>query len=196
MKKRRIAIVAFLLCATLVLGIGYAALSDQLNITGTATYRPTSVVNDRVDAAIKFTNAVADAKYCTAANFSGDAADMTVLINDINDGTTKFEAVATFTVTYDSTDKTYPAVKLNPISKITAGVGDASLVPGYSISTSVVYDNAEDAAAGALTAGNTATVTVTVIYDTTVVGTVPTAPVTAAIGVVLNCETQDVTVNP
>ena len=192
MKKRRIAIVAFLLVATLVLGIGYAAIADQLEITGTATYRPTSVVNDRVDAAIKFTDATPDEKYCTAATFSADAATMTVLINDVGDGTTEFPAVATYKVAYDTTDTSYPDVKINPTATITQAVGDPTPAEGYSIDVQVVYDNAEDAAAGMLSAGNTATITVTVTYDSTIAATTPTAPVTAAIGVVLGCETQDV----
>ena len=36
MKNRKIVIVAFLLVATLLLGVGYAALSDTLDITGSA----------------------------------------------------------------------------------------------------------------------------------------------------------------
>ena len=36
MKNRKIVIVAFLLIATLLLGIGYAALTDTLDITGSA----------------------------------------------------------------------------------------------------------------------------------------------------------------
>ena len=36
MKNRRLTIVAFLLCATLVVGFGYAALTDILDITGSA----------------------------------------------------------------------------------------------------------------------------------------------------------------
>ena len=35
MKKRRIAIVAFLLCAVMAIGIGYAATTGALNIVGT-----------------------------------------------------------------------------------------------------------------------------------------------------------------
>ena len=40
MKKRRLAIVAFLLCACVGLGIGYAALSDSLTINGDVTVKP------------------------------------------------------------------------------------------------------------------------------------------------------------
>ena len=57
MKKRRIAIAAFLLCAVLVMGVGFAAVADNLNISGAAratSDQTATVFDDRV----KFTNAV------------------------------------------------------------------------------------------------------------------------------------------
>ena len=36
MKSRRIALVAFALAAVMTIGVGYAALSDTLNLNGTA----------------------------------------------------------------------------------------------------------------------------------------------------------------
>lgn len=45
MKKRRIAIIAFLLCACLCIGAGYAALSDNLFIKGEATLSTTGSQN-------------------------------------------------------------------------------------------------------------------------------------------------------
>ena len=55
MKKRKIVLTSFLLVAVLVMGIGFAAVADTLNITGTATFRPVTVVNDRVLQLTEFT---------------------------------------------------------------------------------------------------------------------------------------------
>ena len=60
MKKRRLTIIAFLLCATLLMGIGYASVSGSLTINGTAAYAPESLVNS---ATVSFANPVANA--CT-----------------------------------------------------------------------------------------------------------------------------------
>ena len=56
MKKRRTIIISFLLLATLVMGVGYAAVADTLNITGRASFRPASLVAGEVASAIKFDN--------------------------------------------------------------------------------------------------------------------------------------------
>lgn len=38
MKNRRNIVIAFLLCACMIVGVGYAALSDVMDVTGTTTY--------------------------------------------------------------------------------------------------------------------------------------------------------------
>ena len=43
MKKRRLAIVAFLICATLIAGIGYAGTTETLTINGTASTTATDI---------------------------------------------------------------------------------------------------------------------------------------------------------
>ena len=50
MKNRRLALVAFLLCACMIVGVGYAALAEELKIDGTATFHAddTSVLEDKV----------------------------------------------------------------------------------------------------------------------------------------------------
>lgn len=57
MKKRRIAIASFLLIAVLVMGIGFAALTDNLFIKGEATLATTSAQTD-FDADVFFNAAV------------------------------------------------------------------------------------------------------------------------------------------
>ena len=100
MKKRRTTIIALLLVAALALGIGYANLTDQLKITGSATI-------DKDDAAesfkadIYFSKAISGEK-ATAAIDSGNnnLATMTVTegaLKEVGD-----EAVATFTIKSES----------------------------------------------------------------------------------------------
>lgn len=52
MKNRRSMIVAFLLCACLIVGVGYAAIADQLTVNGTLEYSPTA---DSLDQNVYFT---------------------------------------------------------------------------------------------------------------------------------------------
>ena len=56
MKNRRNIIVAFLLCACMIVGIGYAAFSDNMDITGTASLN----ANDIIDGNIFFESATAE----------------------------------------------------------------------------------------------------------------------------------------
>ena len=196
MKKRRIAIISFVLVAVLTMGIGFAALAETLNISGTATFRPTNVVNDRVDAAIAFTKATADGDYCTAVSYSGDAAGMTVLINDAGESNI-FEAVAVYEVTYDGAAAgatTYPAVKIDTEQTITQTLGSTVSVDGFSIN--VAYAYAENAkVADRLSPGETMTVTVTVTYDKSQAPDLAEVSL-ANIAVALHYSTEDITTLP
>ena len=95
MKKRRFAIVAFLLCACICLGVGYAALTDTLTINGDITVKPHSA-----DFVVKFTEVKFTDKTTTAiqtdetvANFSstqltaaGDTATAILEVTNESDG--------------------------------------------------------------------------------------------------------------
>ncbi len=59
MKNRRIVVVAFLLAAVMLLGVGYAALTDTLTITGKMIADP-SASNDEFQQNIYFSKAVSD----------------------------------------------------------------------------------------------------------------------------------------
>lgn len=71
MKKRRSLIISLLLVAALCLGIGYAALTDVLDINGSADVNQ-SAAEEAFDADIYFTGAVANE---TGNSASVDAAD-------------------------------------------------------------------------------------------------------------------------
>ena len=59
MKNRRTVVVAFLLCAVMLLGVGYAALSDTLDITGSADVNQ-SAAEEAFNEDIYFSAAVAN----------------------------------------------------------------------------------------------------------------------------------------
>ena len=105
MKKRRLAIVAFLLCACVGLGIGYAALSDTLTINGDITVKPHSA-----DFSVHFTEVKASSKTTTAiqtdttvATFTSTqlsaANDQAYAIIEVKNSSTGYKAqMADFTI--------------------------------------------------------------------------------------------------
>ena len=66
MKNRRTVVVAFLLCAVMLLGVGYAALSDTLDITGSADVNQ-SAAEEAFNEDIYFSAAVANDEGNTAS---------------------------------------------------------------------------------------------------------------------------------
>ncbi|MBQ9746500.1 MAG: hypothetical protein IJW21_06725 [Clostridia bacterium] len=76
MKNRKI-IVAFVLCACLIIGVAYAALVDQLTISGTGTYTPT---NEK-DFTVHFTH-VNEIENVTVDISDSKNADMNVTLSD------------------------------------------------------------------------------------------------------------------
>lgn len=98
MKNRRLTIVAFLLCACLVVGFGYAAVSDTLRIDGTAIIDITGA-NTEFDGKVKFIDATAGntEKDTITIDSTGDVA--TVEVHSLTlAGTT-----ATFTLYVENT---------------------------------------------------------------------------------------------
>ena len=111
MKKRRIAIVAFLLCACMVIGIGYAAVSRNLYVLGTIKVANTNIDVTFTDAEIfageynGVTYGTEDGQtknYCTSASKVTDDYHVrltTEVMNDIGQS-----AVAIFTITNNMSD--------------------------------------------------------------------------------------------
>ena len=73
MKNKRSIIVAFLLCACLIVGVGYAALSDTLDITGSADVNQ-SAAEEAFNEDVYFSHAVANETGNTAS-VNGDNND-------------------------------------------------------------------------------------------------------------------------
>lgn len=102
MKKRKIAIVAFMLAAILALGVGFAALTDTLTIEGSAKIAADGA-QEVFDEDIFFSKALADTTRCTAAidGTDKDKATMTVL-DGVLKGTGSNEVIATYSITSTS----------------------------------------------------------------------------------------------
>ena len=82
MKNRRLTIVAFLLCACLVVGFGYAALADDLDITGD-TSLTVNAANDELNSDVYFTE-VSDVENCGAVVSLSDNDKIAVTVTDDN----------------------------------------------------------------------------------------------------------------
>ena len=143
MKNRKTVIIAFLLVAALVLGIGYAAYSTKLFINGTA---------EVASEAIAFTNAVtitnaesSDPTYGTASEGDGQYATFEVF------GMTQKDQRVTFT--YTITNNSDVAVKVNctTLPTTTAANSIFSVVQGMHSEVTIPAS------------GGTADVTVTVV---------------------------------
>ena len=147
MKQRKTVIVAFLLAAVLLLGVGYAALTDVLDITGSADVNQ-SAAEEAFDEDIHFRNEEGDVVIHEAGN--------TASVNADNNDKASFTAKnlkgkgdkATFTFTI-----------------INEGDLDATVTPSISSNTNTKYFGISSDWAGqakTLTAGGTLTYTVTV----------------------------------
>lgn len=116
MKNRKMIVVAFLVAAMLVVGVGYAAVTGNLSVSGSARYIGSSEATE-IRNSIEFAS-VANETHCTVSLIESsagvkDSADMTVEFHD-TDASTRGTHIASadFTVIYDSTDNTLPAVQL------------------------------------------------------------------------------------
>ena len=143
MKNRKIVLVAFLLVAMMLLGVGYAALTDVLDITGSADINQ-SAAEAEFDLDVHFTAAV--------ANDAGNTASVNSDNNDKASFSTKNLASKDDTATFTFT--------LTNESDL-----DAVVTPSISSNTKTEYFGLSSDWAGqpqTLAAGETKTYTVTV----------------------------------
>lgn len=102
MKNRKTVIVAFLLVAVMLLGVGYAALTDTLTIIGNA-HIDLDAANHTFDQRVYFSNAVATGSTGTGTNAdvaSYTADDATFTANKL--AIVNEQSVFTFTIKNDS----------------------------------------------------------------------------------------------
>lgn len=116
MKNRKIVVVAFLLIAVLLLGVGYAALTDTLTIIGNA-HIDVDTANKTFDEKIYFS--AAEATSSTGSGTTPDTAsytadDATFTANKL--ATVGQKSVFTFTITNDSNVDAVISVASNKLS--------------------------------------------------------------------------------
>ena len=148
MKSRRIALIAFALVAVMTLGIGYAALTDTLNLNGTATLTHNEAEQE-FNADIYFDSVGA----CTNCE---------VVVSDADDQNVK--DVATLTINGGLSVVGDKATAVLVIKNESSGT--ATITPAHSSSTN--FDVATDSATYTVAAGSTVEVTVTVTLKNTV----------------------------
>ncbi|MBQ8350703.1 MAG: hypothetical protein IJY20_01500 [Clostridia bacterium] len=176
MKSRRIVVTAFLLCACLIIGVGYAALSDILEVTGTGLLSE-GMADTEFEKDVYFKE-VTTRTNCTAVIDASDTTGDTVIIT-IADTTSKMAvkgdtATATLVVANDSLEAVH--VTLNSINDpngyfsiscdeqagfdIIAGTnnGDGTVTPGTTtIVVTVTLEKTVDATLATLNDGKGAT---------------------------------------
>ena len=83
MKNRRNVIIAFLLCATILVGVGYAALTDTLRIDGTAAVKHENA-NNVFDGQVVFDTTITHGvNQLDTIQYGADADTATVTVNSL-----------------------------------------------------------------------------------------------------------------
>ena len=117
MKNRRNLIVAFLLCACLIVGIGYAALTDTLRIDGTAAVKHENA-NNVFDGSVMWDTTITNGKnQLDTVEYGSDADTATITVNSLTvEGSTavfelkiinKYQEAIYVTPTIDATSSLY-----------------------------------------------------------------------------------------
>ena len=196
MKNRARIITAFLLCACLIVGVGYAALTGQLAITGNARFNGSSLLDSEIRESVKFTDKT-PIKNCDLAEIKTDKlASMDIVFNDANGVEATFDGSAKFEITYETDDVTFPDLKFSePIAAIISstlpdnywgitsefvaggtgtinGDGTVTLAPGQTVwvQVTVTFDNNGDGAE-VYTSVDNATISVDMNYETIIPAT-------------------------
>lgn len=146
MKNRRNVVVAFLVCAVMLLGVGYAALTDVLDITGSADVNQLQAENS-FNEDIHFTAAVANETGNTASINSDNNDKCSFTVNSLSGEGDK--ATFTFTITNDG--------DLDATVTPTLNAATGNTKPEY-----FTISSDWDGAPKTLTAGGTLNYTVTV----------------------------------
>ena len=171
MKNRRLLITSFLLVATLLIGVGYAATVGQLSVRGSASFRPADAVVNSKEEAIKFSqnDEIVMTKTLTPTNNSGldpititpavtsdDEATLYVIVNGVAD-VTKYEATATFTVLYDTADQSFDPVYV--VAQVNTPTN-----PNFEYAVEILNEDSSPNTEYKLVAGGKIKVKVTVTY--------------------------------
>ena len=123
MKKRRTLIISLLLVAALALGIGYAAMSTELSITGTAhSNATTNVLNVNFTASEKDTSSIAD-PLTTATTVNNTAKQATFSVEKMAQGD---KVTFTYTVTNEAGAGIGAILREEPTPTYTLNIGEGT----------------------------------------------------------------------
>ena len=123
MKNRKTIIVAFLLVAALCLGIGYAALTDTLNINGTANISK-GAAETEFDEDVYFTSASGNG--CSAAIADGNKPDAATLTITDGMGVLGDYVTATYTVQNEGEKPVTVSIAHNSSTNFDISTGSAN----------------------------------------------------------------------
>ena len=205
MKKRRTIIISFLLVATLIMGVGYAAVADKLTIGGRASFKPASAVASEVASSIYF-----DTTYTTVDRFGDTENVIPTLSAGFSADVTKPNS-ATLSVAFNGVEnrENYKAsVELKIIYEESASLPDVTMsvtaldiadsgaaVEGFKKPTVDLYYYDDQSVKQTITPGTTAVAPgtevfalVTIEYDLTGIE-VPAALVAGTIDISIHCDT-------
>ena len=121
MKNRRLLIVSFLLVSVLLVGIGFAQVTGNLMVKGTATFTGKTLTQSNVMDALEFVRY--NAKNCeveigSGSTGAGQNATMTVAFHDYEGNTSNtFTASAVLTIQYGTAGDNLPDITLGDISE-------------------------------------------------------------------------------
>lgn len=189
MKNRKLVVVAFLLVSVMLLGVGYAALTDVLTISGQGNFS-TSAADNQFKEDVYFSAAV--------ANVSGDTA---TILSDNNRASFTCNSVAlvgetatfTFTVTNESAHDAVITVKSISIRDLIADGEDTDEDNDYVFGVTTNIGTGVDLpAATGTTEGTYGTASFTVTVELLGVdGVNPTVAVTGIFDIILDVTTID-----
>ncbi len=175
MKNRKLVIVAFMLVAAMVIGVGYAAATGSLTIKGTATYYNPDQTT--VENMVKFTQATPGDADVVAGVGDGKEATMDIVFDATDavetEGRKLITKTATYIITY--TPDANAEVTTNVQFKDVAAVVPTSETSGIDASKLSISTTGIDATKILDKTNNTATVTVTAVLDCTDLASVTAA---------------------
>ena len=118
MRNRKAIIVSFLVVACLLIGVGYAAITGSLHITGNTFFYSANETGAQVHQAVKFKSASVPEAYkevCKASITGDDTADLAIVFTDTNLDVTNssYTAIAKYEVVYETSDTALPEVEFS-----------------------------------------------------------------------------------
>ena len=150
MNKRRSIIATFLIVALLAVGIGYAALTDDLSVTGSAGFASSDAIKT-FDGDVYFSKALGDATRVDAAIDASDNDKVTVAVKESVLKEVGDEVIVTLTIKSES--------DLNVL--VTPSVSDEDAAAGKTINSEYFSVTVGDGAK-TLPAGSTIDYTITI----------------------------------